>query len=86
MKEIKTSCGVTVTVDETVFDDMEMLDRLLEFQQGQYESLPLIIRDILGDQKKAVYDALRDERGRVPTKAFGAVFDEILSEALPKNA
>ena len=85
MKEIKTSCGVTVTVDEAVFDDMEMIDRLTDFQAGRYEAMPELIRDILGDQKQAIYDALRNEQGRVPTKAFGQVFGEILAEALPKN-
>lgn len=85
MKEIRTSCGVTVTVDEAVFDDMEMIDRLMDFQAGKYETMPQLIRDVLGAQKQAIYDALRDEHGRVPTRAFGQVFGEILAEALPKN-
>ncbi len=85
MKTVTLSCGVTLEIDETVFDDMEMVDRLIAFEQGDYSGLPAISAALMGDRKQAVYDALRDERGRVPTKAFGEALGELLREVLPKK-
>ena len=86
MKTVDLSCGVKLEVDETVFDDMEMVDRLIAFDRGEYATLPDLVGAVLGDQKKVLYDALRDERGRVPTKAFGEAFGELLRAVLPKKS
>jgi hypothetical protein len=86
MVHVKTSVGFELDVDETVFDDMEMVDRLVAFDRGDYSGLPELVAATLGDRKQALYDLLRDERGRVPPKDFGRVFGEILREALPKKS
>lgn len=86
MKHVKLTCGFEIDIDEAVFDDMEMVDRLIAFDRGDYACLPELIRAVLGERKQALYDALRDEHGRVPTKAFGDAFGELLREVLPKKS
>lgn len=85
MVHVKLACGFEADIDETVFDDMEMVDRLIAFDRGDYAGLPELVDAVLGPRKPALYDALRNERGRVPTKAFGEAFGEILREVLPKK-
>jgi hypothetical protein len=80
------SCDFEADIDETVLDDMEMVDRLIAFDRGDFSGLPELTAAVLGEHKQALYDALRDEKGRVPTQAFGAAFGEILREVLPKKS
>ncbi len=61
----KTSTGFEFAFDDSVVD-MEMLDCLVEAEEN-----PAYVGKILGlmlgkEQKKALYDHLRDENGKVP--------------------
>ena len=88
LKEIKTSNGLLFQVDDNVFDDMEVIDALAEMQKGDVgfvSGYPMLVKKVLGDeQRKTMYDALRDENGRVPVQAVGETMGEILS-LLKKN-
>lgn len=71
----KTDSGFDFDVEKEVFDDMELLDALVEADSGSLIAVPKVAEKILGkDQKKRLYDHLRQENGRVPVHL---VSDEI---------
>lgn len=67
MKEIITSSGFKCSIDENRLDDMELFDAICEMEGGNLLVVPVIVSKILGNEKKALYDHLRQEDGRVPT-------------------
>lgn len=69
MVSIKTPSGFTCELDEGAFDDMELLDGLVELDKGNAAAFPAVADKLLGPSKKALYDHLRDENGRVSIKA-----------------
>lgn len=86
MKHLTLSCGFETDVDETIFDDMELFDAIMNFQRGDRLSISMITDRILGSQKAALYDLLRTETGRVPVEAVMNAVTELLLEAAPKNS
>lgn len=86
MKHVKTSAGFEAELDEGCFDDMELFDAIVAMQNGDGTKLPTVVDKILGEEKPALYDFLRDEKGRVPTKAVSEAITEIIQELSPKNA
>lgn len=73
MKKGKTESGFTFIVDDSVFDDMELLEMLVDIDKGNSAALPGVIAHILGDeQKKKLYEHCRGEDGRVPVSRVGA--------------
>ncbi|MBQ9027403.1 MAG: hypothetical protein IJ110_01420 [Lachnospiraceae bacterium] len=76
----KTESGFEFQIDEDLFNDMELLDRLVDADKGNYRALSDAISCIMGkDQKQKLYDHVRTESGRVPIKAVANEFREILS-------
>lgn len=70
---ITTKNGFTCEIDPVALDDMELLELIGDVQDGNQLRVPAVIRRMLGDeQKKALYDHVRTQEGRVPT---GVVFD-----------
>lgn len=86
MKQVTTSVGFTAELDESCFDDFELFDAIVAMQQGDGTKMPLLVDKILGDQKAALFDFLRDEKGRVPVKAVTETVTEIIQTLSPKNA
>lgn len=86
MKHIKTSAGFEAELDEGCFDDMELFDALMAMQAGDGTQLPKVVDKIMGDAKPALYDSLRDEKGRVPAKGVSEAIAEIIQQLSPKNA
>lgn len=78
MKQITTSSGFTVELDESRLNDMELFDALCALSGGDKMSLPVVVGKILGDSKKALYDHLRAENGAVPIPAVEAEVLEIM--------
>lgn len=77
MKKGKTSTGFTYSIDESVFDDMELLEMLSEVDKGDTSMLPGIIVRLFGeDGKKKLYDHCRED-GRVPITRIGQELAEI---------
>ena len=65
-----TRSGFAFEVSEDVANDMELLEDLVDLDEGKLTALVPVFRRILGDQKEALYDHLRDpETGRVPMDA-----------------
>lgn len=80
MKKGKTETGFAFTLDENVFDDMELLEMLVEIDKGEASALPAVVTRILGvDQKKKLYDHCREENGRVPVSRIGSEIASIFA-------
>ena len=74
----KTKSGFEFEINENAGDDMELVDAMADClgtdQMKQFTGLSKVLTKLLGDNKKALYDHVRTEDGRVPTKA---VEDEV---------
>lgn len=76
-KKLTTPRGAVLEIELTKLDDMRLFDALVALQDGDPLQMPRIMNLILTpEQKAAVYEACRDENGRVPIEA---VNDEILA-------
>lgn len=79
MKEGKLSNGFEYKVDETVLDDMELIDAMEQAQGDEPLKVSKVITMVLGaEQKKAFYDSLRNDEGRVPVEETMKVFLELI--------
>ena len=77
----KTKSGFKFEIDETIADDLELLEEIAKADKD-VTVFPDVLERILGvDQKKALYDHLRNEHGRVSTKAAVDEFTEIMNIA-----
>lgn len=77
----KTKSGFKFQIDETIADDLELLEDIAKADKD-VSVFPSVLEKILGEkQKKALYDHLRDENGRVSTKAAVDEFTEIMNIA-----
>ena len=81
MKEIKLDAGLKVSVDETKLDNIELMDALVDTNNGNAMGVSMAIRILLSDaDRKALYDKLRGEDGRTPTSAITPVIVEIIQK------
>ena len=77
-----TESGFSFEIDENCFDDMELLDKLISADAGNYMALTSVLSAILGDdQKKELYEHVRTKEGRVPITAVTAEVQEIFQAA-----
>ena len=73
-----TSSGFAVKVDPEVIQDMEFIELAAEAQNNGL-LLPKLIEMVLGEkQKAALYDHVRNKKGRVLVSAVSDEFEEIL--------
>ena len=82
MKQITLENGFVISVDENVIDNMELVDALAEMKDDD-DSLGIskVARLILGKkQRKALYDAVRTEDGRVPLNEISHAIEEIFAD------
>lgn len=78
MKQIILKNGFTVEVDEKVMDNMELVDALAEMEEEDSLGISRVAKLLLGKkQRKALYDAVRTEDGRVPVKEIDSALGEI---------
>lgn len=78
----KTSTGFEFQLREQCMDDMELLELMMEIQNGNPAALIPALKLLLGEeQRKRLYDHLRTEDGRVPVKATAKAFVEICQAA-----
>lgn len=81
MIKVKTASGFECEIDPNVADDMEILDDIAAVDERP-QVMPKLLEKILGEeQKKAMYDHLRAEDGRVPVKPTMDMFVEIMNLA-----
>jgi hypothetical protein len=83
MIEGKTSTGFVYKIDDDVLDDMELLDALIDMDNGDMSSYRYAIKALLGEeQRKALYEHVRDKKtGRVSAKKVFEAFAEVLNSA-----
>ena len=80
MEKGKTKSGFEFEIDENVFDDWDMLERLNAIDKGEATNVVDVARDVLGDEQlERLKEHLRDENGRltitVMTEALGEIFE-----------
>lgn len=81
----KTKSGFAFSVDESVTNDMEFVDLLADAEMNDGIKMSRVVRRVLGDeQRKALYDHLRDEKGMVAASAVEEEMEDIF-EAFGKK-
>lgn len=78
MKTITTEAGFKIEVDPDAFDDMEVVDMLAEVDENPLILSKLLTRTLGKEGKKAMYDFVRNDKGRVPSGAALKIFEEIM--------
>lgn len=80
MEKIVTNSGFEIDVDNLVLDDMETFELICALDGGDATKLPaLLSRLFTPEQKKALYDHVREEDGRVPISAVMKQVGEIFN-------
>lgn len=75
----KAKSGFEFSVDSSVLDNMELLDAVAEIDTNPL-AVSKVISMVLGaQQRKALYDHLRTEDGRVPVKAVSDAITDIFN-------
>jgi PleD family two-component response regulator len=73
--DVKTKSGFKCKLDEDALDDVELLDDLMDLDSGESISIRRIVDRLMGkEQRKKLYDHLRDKNGRVK---LDAITDEL---------
>ena len=85
IKHIKTATGFEADIEDSVIDDMELFEAVAALQGGDVFQVPTVINKLVGEQKKALYDHVRLESGRVPTQAVVTEITEIFGALNGKN-
>ena len=81
MKKIKLENGLTLEIDDNVLDDMELLDELVAMDEGDWHATSKVLERIVGkEQKKKLYDSVRDENGKVTITKINEVFMKIFEK------
>jgi hypothetical protein len=77
----KLKNGFAYEVDDSVTDDMEMVDALSEAQSTNPLAISIVVDKLLGkEQKKALYDAVRREDKTVPIEEVTTAVIEIFQQ------
>ena len=75
-----TRTGFAFEVDENAFNDMEVVDVLSSEEMHSTYKMSFLVSRVLGaQQKKALYDHLRDASGRVPVDAVEWEMEDIFA-------
>lgn len=85
IRKIELENGFTCKIDEAVKDDMELLEALAAADENALK-MGAVVSMVLGeDQKKALYEHLRGDNGRVKatdvTATVAAIFDALGDDA-----
>lgn len=84
----KLNDGFELELDEEALDDMELLEDFAAMDKGDAYAMPAAVKRLLGkENKKKLYDHLRNSAGRVSATAVGnAVFELMQSVQAGKNS
>ena len=78
--QIVTSSGFTCDINENNLDDAELLEMVVNIDDGDVLQIPKVLEKLLGkENKKAIYDHVRLEDGRVPFSALNQEIAEIFA-------
>lgn len=75
----KTNDGFEIELDENFLDDAEMIEAMTRL--GEDPSAFFVLRDrmLTPENKKRLYDHLRNEKGVVPMSALDNALNELLT-------
>jgi len=77
----KLRSGFKYEVDTEVFNDMEFIEVMAAAEGNEPLKIVEVVERLLGtDQKKALYDHLRNDAGRVPVEAVSEAIGEIIEQ------
>lgn len=77
-KEIKTSSGFICNIEQNVFNDYEVLDMLLEVEEGNPLQFARLMKRLLGkEQYSKAKDFIRNEQGIAETEKMYQLLSEI---------
>lgn len=66
MKEGVTKTGFHFSLEDDAMDDMDLVEELANMQENDLIAITRVVTMVFGpDQKKALYDHLRTQEGRV---------------------
>lgn len=86
MTHVSLSCGFEADIDETAVNDMEFLDALSDMQHGDPTGLSVMCNILMNkNDKKRLYDAVRDENGRATVDKVGEQLTELLGQLKDKK-
>lgn len=78
----KTASGFEFTLDEQAMDDMNLIDALAGASENDPLQFSRVIRLLLGEeQRKRLYNTLKNEAGRVPVERVSEAVSEIFAAA-----
>lgn len=78
----KTKTGFAFEIDEKRLDNIELLDAIAEVANDNIIALSNVSQLLLGkEQRKALYDHIRDEDGMVSAKSFSDELADIFASA-----
>ena len=76
----KTERGFEFEIEDDALDDMELLDALVDIDNGRTDQVSTVCVRLLGKAQRAkLYDHLRGENGRVKATDVSAAILEILA-------
>lgn len=80
MKEGTTKTGFHFSLEDDVMDNMELVEELAKVQDNDPIAITKIITMVFGqEQKKALYDHLRAQEGRVKVSTVMNTMEEIFA-------
>lgn len=83
----KTNDGFTVQLDDDTLNDAELLEAMTTMDKDISSLFFLRDRVLPPEDKKRLYDHLRNEKGVVPADALGTALGELLNSfAAGKNS
>ena len=80
MIEGRTKTGFSFVLEEENLDNMELLESLAEIDNGNVAAIPRAAILLLGnEQKKSLYNHIRNDKGKVPIDKFADEITDIMS-------
>lgn len=82
MAKGKTSSGFEYNITKETLDNMELVDAIVEIDEGEDPmALSKLLDMLLGDKesKKRLYDSVRNEQGKVTISAVAEQIKEIFA-------
>lgn len=82
MKQFELDKDLIVEADEEALNNMELLDTLVEVDEGHPEMIGKVLTLMFGKaQKKKIYDHYRTEKGNVPVDKIVEVLESVFKSA-----
>lgn len=81
MRQITSESGFEYKFEDSVLDNMELIDALAELDEGNTQYITKVCKMLLGDeQRKRLYNHLRTEKGNVPVTAVMKEIGDIFAK------